>query len=102
MSIVLVAGNGRSSFCKLETVTWETELLKHHRLAVFSGKFEMPINILVCVFYRYRKVCVKSIFAHPAPVVWPYMDVHIIDIRTRMNLLVKIHAHLASPRTFTS
>ena len=81
MLIVCISAGCRSSFCKLEAITRETELLKHYRLAVSCRNFQMSIDICISIGYSLIEICCKCLFANPAPVVRPDMNIHIIDIR---------------------
>ena len=90
------------SLLELESVTWETELLDHHRLAILCGNLKMLVDVNVCVGDCKRKIGFEGILTHPAPVVWPDMDVHVVDVRTAVHLLEELQAAFTSVTTLAS
>ena len=90
------------SLLELESVTRESELLDHHRLAVLCSNLKMLVDIFVSICNGHRKICVERILSHPFPVVWPDVDVHVVDVRTAVHLLEELQAALTSVTALAS
>ena len=82
MLVISVTCSGRRALRKLEVVAREAELLHNHRFAVLCSNSKMLVDVFVGILDRYRKICLEGLFTHPAPVVRPDMDVHVVDVRT--------------------
>ena len=102
MGVVCVTGMSCSSLLELESVTRETELLDHHRLAVLCCNLKVLVDIFVSVCNGHREIGVERILSHPFPVVWPDMDVHVVDVRTAVHLLEELQTAFTSVTALTS
>jgi hypothetical protein len=96
MFVISVSGCRRSALCELETVARKAELLQNHRLAISASHIHMHVDVGVSVVHRLLKICLKGVFTNPAPVIRPDMDIDIVYIRARMNLLEKLHVLLTA------
>ena len=102
MSVILVTGCHWTSFLELEVITRESELLENHRLSILGRNLQVIINVLVCIGDSCRKIGIESILTHPAPVIRPDMDIHIVDVGTRMYPLPKFKTILTTSASLTS
>ncbi len=102
MLIISVPCGCRCALGEFEIVTRETEFFKHDRLSVFFSHFQMLVNIRISILERLSEICGKSGLTHPVPVVWPYVDIHIVNVRAGMDFFEKLHAALTAPFALAS
>ena len=81
MSVIFVTRCRRRALSKLEIIARESEFLEHDRLSILLSEGKMLVDVLIGIGYGLRKISLEGVFAHPAPVVRPDMDVQVIDVR---------------------
>ena len=102
MLVILISCSDRSTLSEVEIVTRKAEFFEYDRLAIYFRYLKMSVDIFVRIRDSLVEIGLERSLAHPAPVIWPDMYVHIVDVRAGVDLFEKRHVVFTSPRAFAS
>ena len=97
-----IAAAGGSFAAERETIPGIAELFDDHFLAEAAGSFEMAVDITPDLGYGLLRSIRNVIFLHPTPVIRPYVDGDVIDVRAVIQTLEDRHILLAAHLAFVA